>query len=567
MIALGLLLAACQTTPQDAALSVAETSGPVVQDEPIISLREGPHATSGLASYLVGRYAIREKNVPRAAEEFAASLADHPLNTKLMQLAFSTYYINGDVDNAALLAGQLEQKGKSPTFGSEPSLIIAIEMRDFAGMLVLSDHIAADETTHPLGIIVGAWALIFQDQGDAGLTRLLELKSERLDGSEQVPFVVFSQAAMMNEYLGRAEDAVAAAMIAIDHPEANIAVVISMAGVLMRQGYQDKAYDILDKTLSQIFNKKEILENVTVGTSVLYARPDMDNLIAEAIMEASYVAREQHISSSARLLMATRLAGDNSRINYALGLYYQDIEQFENTLKYYDRIAEDSLWYQPSLFIKARYMSFDEEHRLLAKEIFDDLAEANPLSDVLWHQSADAARRRGDYAFALNAYDKAITLNPDIARLYYSKAVVLDKLERKSETEASLRQSLIANPDDAYALNYLGYWLLEEGGDAEEALGLIRKAIEKQPQNGYFMDSLGWGYFRLGQYRQAVLYLERAVSLEPQDPIITDHLGDAYAFMNRAREARYQWERALKFSPDDELKKIIMVKLKDGIKK
>ena len=140
-------------------------------------------------------------------------------------------------------------------------------------------------------------------------------------------------------------------------------------------------------------------------------------------------------------------------------------------------------------------------------------------------------------------------------------------MERKDETEDALRHSLSLNPDDAYALNYLGYWLLEESRDAEEALGFIRKAIEKQPQNGYFMDSLGWGYFRLGQYRQAVLYLERAVSLEPQDPIITDHLGDAYAFMKRSREARYQWQRALEFSPDDELTEQILDKLENGIKK
>ena len=78
------------------------------------------------------------------------------------------------------------------------------------------------------------------------------------------------------------------------------------------------------------------------------------------------------------------------------------------------------------------------------------------------------------------------------------------------------------------------------------------------------MDSLGWGYYRLGQYRQAVLYLEHAVVLEPQDPIITDHLGNAYAKMKRQREAVFQWERALAFSPEDELKDSIILKLNEG---
>ena len=79
------------------------------------------------------------------------------------------------------------------------------------------------------------------------------------------------------------------------------------------------------------------------------------------------------------------------------------------------------------------------------------------------------------------------------------------------------------------------------------------------------MDSLGWGFYKLGQYRQAVLYLERAVNLEPVDPIITDHLGDAYAKMGRVREARYQWERALLFEPENDLRLQILDKLEHGL--
>ena len=560
MMMTALLMAACQTVSVDTA---ATERG--VKDEPVITTEQAPRAKSPLASYLVGRYAIKENDVPLAAEEFAATLAGHPLNTRLMQLSFSTFYINGDVDNAAVLAGQLEARGENVTFGSEPSLILAIEARDYAGMAVLADHIAADEVTRPLGIIAGSWALILQDQGDAGLTRISELTSVDDRGKAITPFVVYSQSALMNEYLGRPDDAIASAVMAIDHPDTNIAVIMNMAGVLARLGYGDQARDILDENLNQIFHKTDILAKLADGTSPLLMRPDMDSLLAEAIYEASFVSREGRISSAARLFMASRLAETNSRINYAIGLYYQDLDQFDNTMRYFDRIPENSLWNQPRLFLTAQYLSYDGEDQTKAKQLFDDLVAANPSSSSIWQQSAHAARRRGDHQFALDAYDKAIALSPNIARLHYSKAIVLDQLEQKEETEAALRHSLKLNPDNAYALNYLGYWLLEEGGDVEEALGFIRKAIEKQPQNGYFMDSLGWGYYRLGQYRQAVLYLERAVTLEPQDPIITDHLGDAYALMRREREARYQWERALKFDPDDDLKGQIIDKLKNGL--
>ncbi len=546
-------VAGCQTTSP-------RTLYPTMSISDDIQIEE-PAKASSLSSYLVGRHAMSNYDIDRAANNFATTLAGQPNNLRLMRLAFSTFYINGDVDNAALLASQIEQHGESVTFGSEPALILAIESRDYAGMNVLSDHLFADEPTRALGVIIGGWALILQDQGDAGLTRLLSLKH---DDDAIAPFVLFSQSALMNEYLGRPADAVAAAQMVIDHPDVNVAVLMNMAGVMLRQGYVEEARDVLDNALSQIFDRTTIFKEIDAGTSPLMKRPTINHILAEAVVEASSIKSEVRISGSARLFLASRLAPDNDRVNYALGLHYQDLDQFDNALTYYDRIPAGSLWHHPTLFIKARFMSLEGQDQASAQKIFIQLQKTNPTSPAVWQQSGDAARRRGDYNAALSAYEHAITLNPEQARLYYSKAIILDKLDQKNDAETALRRSIALNPDNAYALNYLGYWLLEEGGDPEEALGFIRKAIDKQPQNGYFMDSLGWGYYRLGQYRQAVLYLEHAVVLEPQDPIITDHLGDAYAKMKRQREAVFQWERALAFSPEDELKDSIILKLNEG---
>jgi Flp pilus assembly protein TadD len=71
----------------------------------------------------------------------------------------------------------------------------------------------------------------------------------------------------------------------------------------------------------------------------------------------------------------------------------------------------------------------------------------------------------------------------------------------------------------------------------------IRKAVKLKPDDGYYVDSLGWAYFRLGSLSAAVENLERAVELKPDDPIINDHLGDAYWRVGRTLEAKYQWRR------------------------
>jgi Flp pilus assembly protein TadD len=94
---------------------------------------------------------------------------------------------------------------------------------------------------------------------------------------------------------------------------------------------------------------------------------------------------------------------------------------------------------------------------------------------------------------------------------------------------------------------------------------MIETAAAARPDNGAIVDSLGWVYFQLGRYADAVIELERAASLEPVDPTINDHLGDAYWAVGRPIEARFQWQRALSFDPAEADAKRIRAKLDRGL--
>lgn len=89
--------------------------------------------------------------------------------------------------------------------------------------------------------------------------------------------------------------------------------------------------------------------------------------------------------------------------------------------------------------------------------------------------------------------------------------------------------------------------------------------MQLRPNDGYIVDSLGWAYFRLGDFSQATHYLERAIELLPEDPTINDHLGDAYWRSGRQAEARFQWRRALQFQPEGDEVKGIQAKLDHGL--
>jgi Flp pilus assembly protein TadD len=110
---------------------------------------------------------------------------------------------------------------------------------------------------------------------------------------------------------------------------------------------------------------------------------------------------------------------------------------------------------------------------------------------------------------------------------------------------ARMRAVLEVAPDHAPALNFLGYLLAQSGKDLDEAERRVLRALQLRPQTGAFLDSLGWVYFRRGEYLRAVEALERAVSLSPDEPVILEHLGDAYQRASRSEEAAGAWRRAL----------------------
>jgi Flp pilus assembly protein TadD len=139
-------------------------------------------------------------------------------------------------------------------------------------------------------------------------------------------------------------------------------------------------------------------------------------------------------------------------------------------------------------------------------------------------------------------------------------------MENWTESERDLKRAVELAPDEPVALNALGYRWAERGENLDQAFALINKAVDAEPQNGAFIDSLGWAYYQQADYENAATYLEKAAALEPADPTITDHLGDVYWRLERTLEARYQWSRALELEPTDKLAAAIAEKLKSGIR-
>jgi Flp pilus assembly protein TadD len=149
--------------------------------------------------------------------------------------------------------------------------------------------------------------------------------------------------------------------------------------------------------------------------------------------------------------------------------------------------------------------------------------------------------------------------------LFYSRGVSNERLKDWPAAESDFKQALELSPEESLVLNYLGYSWVDQGRNLKTAMDYIRKAVKLKPDDGYYVDSLGWAYYRLGNLPAAVENLERAVELKPDDPIINDHLGDAYWRVGRTLEAKYQWQQALTLKPEDEQVVTLKQKIESGL--
>ena len=181
----------------------------------------------------------------------------------------------------------------------------------------------------------------------------------------------------------------------------------------------------------------------------------------------------------------------------------------------------------------------------------------------------DIQRSHDRFAESIDAYDRAFkrikTLESRHWSLLYARGISLERAKQWSRAEADFLNALDFKPEQPYVLNYLGYSWIEKGTHIDRALEMIRKAANLRPNDGYIIDSLGWGHYKLGNFDNAVRQLERAVELRPQDPIINDHLGDAYWRVGRRNEARHQWRRSLSLDPEPGQAVRIRSKIKDGL--
>ncbi len=160
-------------------------------------------------------------------------------------------------------------------------------------------------------------------------------------------------------------------------------------------------------------------------------------------------------------------------------------------------------------------------------------------------QLHERMKNYGEMGKSLDAAEKLSTTDEEREAVWFSRGSMLERQKKFDEAEREFRRVLEKSPDNAAALNYLGYMFADRNVKLAEAEKMIRKALEQDPGNGAYLDSLGWVQYRLGQYAEAETSLKAATEKVPKDSTIQDHLGDVYLKMGRLKDAITAWEKSV----------------------
>jgi tetratricopeptide (TPR) repeat protein len=193
----------------------------------------------------------------------------------------------------------------------------------------------------------------------------------------------------------------------------------------------------------------------------------------------------------------------------------------------------------------------------------------NPSVKIIF-DIANFSKNAKKYKDAIKYYDQIISkinINSELhAEILYRRGGSYERLGDYVNSDKDLIKSLEINPGDAYVLNYLAYSWLERKYKIDVSLQMLEKAYTKRSNDPYIIDSIGWAYYLIDDYKKAENFLKRAVELMPEDPIVNDHYGDILWKLDRKMQARYFWKNVLNLEEtEDEMKKNIKDKLIKGL--
>ncbi|MFB9950409.1 tetratricopeptide repeat protein [Rhizobium puerariae] len=567
--------AAIATVLMFGAVANAATANPRPTAEEAITF-DASDAKSFSGAFLAARTADVDHDYPTAISLYRKALDFEPANLEIRERLMISLLLNGDFDDGLKEAEALKEDAAVERITKIVRGLDALRDKKFdtaRKVLAYEGPNDLDRLTHQL---LSAWVQVGAGKSKQAMNSVANLKGPAwykvfVDYQLGAMAIVTGDIGTARQHLNTAvtnKEAVATA------PDTFMRAVMALARLEAAAGNRQKALDAIavgDGMVSNYAPLKALRQSIEKGEKPQQQVSNAAEGAASVLFSIGGALNRQGAEDMVSLYLQISHALDTQSADtlILLGGIAEKLEQPDRAIKFYSSVPADSPMRRISELQLGVTLSetgkVDE-----AKQHLKALIESDPTDIRSYIAYGQVLSEAKDYKAMAENYDKAVEVigpvpKPGDWTLFFQRGISYERLKQWDKAEPNFRKALELNPEQPQVLNYLGYSLVDMNKNLDEGLDMIRRAVDARPDDGYIVDSLGWAYYRMGKFDDAVTELERAVQLRAGDSTINDHLGDAYWRVDRKLEAVYQWNRALVSEGEDINREHIKEKIEKGL--
>jgi tetratricopeptide (TPR) repeat protein len=523
---------------------------------------------SPAGNYLAARHASSQRDAVGASAYYRAALRTDPRNAELLDRAFVSVLAEGNIDEAVRLAERIVQGNRNDRVARLVLGIRALKQKQYAVARQNLAQSVRGPVTDLTAILLSAWA-----QQGANDTKTAVESIDKLTGADWYALFKDLHTGMILDLAGNRKEAAKRLERAYKLDNTALRVVEAYGSLMSRTATKEEALKIYEPFEKALPRQPLIVDETNRIKRGEKLPPLIDSPQAGAAevlygLGSALGRRGGEDLGLVYLQLALYLSPHHPLALLSLADLYEAMKKPQLAIKTYEMVPASSplrrnAEIQLAMNLDTVEQTDEAKTRLqkLIAETPNDLEAIMALGNIL--------RARKNYEECGPVYTKGIdtikTAEKSDWLVYYFRGICYERAKKWALAEADMKKALELFPDQPHVLNYLGYSWIDQGVNLDDGMRMIKRAVEQRPDDGYIVDSLGWAYYRIGNYEEATKHLERAIELKPDDPTINDHLGDVYWKIGRNIEAQFQWSHARDLKPEPEELQKIEEKLRSGL--
>ena len=522
---------------------------------------------SPAGNYLAGQIASADRDTMAASTYLQEALRADPRNRDLIERAFIAALSNGSMADAFKLADRLLARDPNNSLAQLTLGIKALKNKQYAAARKYLAKSTPPGQRDLTASLLNAWSIAGSGDGKRALEALDKMPAENFSAFRDY------HAALIADVTNNVPEATKRIKAAYDAEKTTLRLVDAYGRFMSRHNETAeavRAYEAFDLLLprhpliSAAMNElkagkvlEPLVKNAEAGAAeVLYGLGTAGSRDADKMPALIY------------LRLSLYMLPTNSLAIITLADIYDNLKQPERAIDAYELVPDTSPLRANADIQTALTLETLGRTEAALKQLTDIVAQHPEDAEALY-ALGNLQRTRKQFADAAATYSRLIATIPAAGKAdwpsFYNRGIAYERSKQWPLAEADFKKALELSPDQPLILNYLGYSWIDQGLNLDEGFRMLRRAVDQRPDDGYVIDSLGWAFYKLGRYDDAVTQLERAIDKKSSDPVINDHLGVAYYRVGRKLEASFQWNHARDLKPEPDDLAVILKKIETGI--